>query len=101
MSYQVQQAVRKAPRSRGALLDYEAAWAEFHAPVDKLNELKRDISDEYDEARNLVAPNSNQSGEGAVKVRFGPEMQLYNRDVQMFLPFLQSDLATTFGARWR
>ena len=83
----MQSATRKAPRSRDALLDYEAAWAEFQAPVDKLNELKRDISDEYDEARSLVAPNSNQSGEGAVKggqMRFGPEMQLCHKDVQNF-----------------
>ena len=77
---QVQRAIRIAPRRRDALLDYAAAWAEFQAPIDKLNDLKRDISEKYDEARNLVAPDSNQSGEGAVKggkMQFGPENQLF------------------------
>ena len=55
------------------MLDYEAAWAEFRAPVDKLNELKQDISEEYAEARDLVAPDSKKSGEGAVKVNLNVE----------------------------
>ena len=64
---QVQRAIRIAPRNRAGLLDYEAAWAEFKAPVQKLNELKQDTSDEYAEARDMVSPNSNQAAEGAVK----------------------------------
>ena len=64
---QVQRAIRTAPRSKAGLLDYEAAWAEFRAPVQKLNELKQDTSEEYAEARDMVAPKSNQAAEGAVK----------------------------------
>ena len=64
---QVQRAISIAPKRRAALLDYEAAWAEFQEPVQKLNELKQDLSEEYSEARDMVAPNSNQAAEGAVK----------------------------------
>ena len=63
----MQQVINSAPTNKSRLLDYEAAWIEFQVPVDKLKDLKREMSDEYEEARSLVAPHCTQSGEGAVK----------------------------------